>query len=65
MSTIVPLRNLERDAIMNALTELKNDKPAVARALGISLKALYNKLHRHGLASVHVRLFRPKGVMLA
>lgn len=52
---IRPLAELERIAIVDALIKLRGDKPAVARALGVSLKTLYNKLHEYGLPLDYAR----------
>ena len=47
---VVPLRDVEREMIMRALEEAGHHKPRAAAMLGISLKTLYNKLARFGLA---------------
>ena len=47
---VVPLRDLEREMIVRALEEANYHKPRAAAMLGISLKTLYNKLARFGLA---------------
>ena len=46
---ILPIRDLVRDAIVNALAEKEGDKASAAMALGISLKTLYNHIHRNAL----------------
>jgi DNA-binding NtrC family response regulator len=46
---IRPLKDLERDAIVHALTVLHGDKRQAAQRLGLSLKTLYVKLHVYGL----------------
>ncbi|MCE9595413.1 MAG: sigma-54 dependent transcriptional regulator [Planctomycetes bacterium] len=43
------LHVLERLAVIEALTAFKGDKREAARALGVSLKTLYNQIDRHGL----------------
>ena len=45
---IVPLAALERAALVDALDKLRR-RDQVAIALGVSLKTLYNMIHRHGL----------------
>lgn len=47
--TVTPLRELERREIVRALQVTRNEKREAAALLGISLKTLYNKLHRYGL----------------
>jgi DNA-binding NtrC family response regulator len=44
---VEPLEDLERRAIMEALETFNNNKTQAARALGISLKTLHNKLKRY------------------
>jgi len=41
------LAEVERDYILQAMRSLGNNKAEVARALGISIKTLYNKLHEY------------------
>ena len=50
---VEPLEELERRAILDALEAFAHNKTQAARALGISLKTLHNKLKRyaHGAAS--------------
>ena len=38
----------ERELILRTLAYFEGDKPVAARALGISLKTLYNRLHAYG-----------------
>jgi DNA-binding NtrC family response regulator len=45
--SVEPLEELERRAIMEALEAFGNNKTQAARALGISLKTLHNKLKRY------------------
>jgi DNA-binding NtrC family response regulator len=45
---VEPLGELERKAILDALRRFANNKTHTARALGISLKTLHNKLKRYG-----------------
>lgn len=40
------IEEFERHYIPAVLEKLRGDKPEAAKALGISLKTLYNKLHR-------------------
>ena len=50
--SIVPIREMERDAILRALDETAQDKRRAAQLLGISLKTLYNKLAKYGIQAV-------------
>ena len=45
---VEPLEELERKAILGALERFAHNKTHTARALGISLKTLHNKLKRYG-----------------
>jgi DNA-binding NtrC family response regulator len=45
--SVEPLDEIERRAILGALERLNNNKTHTARALGISLKTLHNKLKRY------------------
>ena len=51
-ATVVPIREMERDAILRALEETNQDKRRAAQLLGISLKTLYNKLAKYGIQAV-------------
>jgi DNA-binding NtrC family response regulator len=42
---------LEREHIVNVLTEVRGNKRAAAERLGISRRTLYRRLERHGLMS--------------
>lgn len=44
---IRPLWEVERDHILDAMRLTDGNKPLAAKALGISLKGLYNKLNRY------------------
>jgi DNA-binding NtrC family response regulator len=44
------LDSVERSQIVKVLTQTRGNKAAAARALGVSRRALYRKLERHGLA---------------
>ncbi|MBN2356162.1 sigma-54-dependent Fis family transcriptional regulator [candidate division KSB1 bacterium] len=44
-----PLQQVEREMIIQALRVSNNNRTEAARLLGISRRALYNKLHTHGL----------------
>src|SRR5437764_1344502 len=46
---ILPLGEVEKLAIMNALTELNGDKLMTARMLGIGKTTLYRKLKEYGV----------------
>lgn len=48
MEEIMTLEELETMYLRGVLLKLKN-KTKVAKALGISLKTLYNKLHKNGM----------------
>jgi DNA-binding NtrC family response regulator len=50
--SIVPIREMEREAILRALEETHQDKRRAAQLLGISLKTLYNKLAKYGIQAV-------------
>lgn len=47
---IIPLAQVEKNTIMNALERLKGDKMATARLLGIGKTTLYRKLREYGIA---------------
>src|SRR5262245_12234536 len=49
---VEPLEEMERRAIMEALEAFGNNKTQAARALGISLKTLHNKLKRYAKEEV-------------
>ena len=40
----MPLKEIEMQAILNAMSAVKGNKTEAARALGIGLKTLYRKL---------------------
>ena len=44
-----PLDEVEREMVIRALGEAGNNRKRAAQLLGISRRALYNKLHKHGL----------------
>ena len=46
---IVPLAEVEKRAILNALDRLKGNKLLTARALGIGKTTLYRKLRTYGI----------------
>jgi DNA-binding NtrC family response regulator len=46
---ILPLEEVERQAIIHALTHVKGDKAEAARRLGIGKSTLYRKLKRYGV----------------
>ena len=50
--SIRTIRELEREEILRALDETKQDKRKAAALLGISLKTLYNKLAKYGIQAV-------------
>jgi len=43
----LPLREVEKEYILNSLGRMQNNKARTAQALGISEKTLYNKLYRY------------------
>jgi two-component system response regulator HydG len=45
----VPLAEIERDHIMRTLEQVRGNKAVAARLLGISRRAFYRQLERHGL----------------
>jgi len=47
-SRIVSIADLEREAILNTLRQLKGDKLMAARLLGIGKTTLYRKLKEYG-----------------
>lgn len=47
---IIPLAQVEKNTIMDALERLKGDKMATARLLGIGKTTLYRKLREYGIA---------------
>jgi transcriptional regulator of acetoin/glycerol metabolism len=46
---ITRLDSVERGQILKVLSQTGGNKAAAARALGVSRRALYRKLERHGL----------------
>ncbi len=50
LTEIVPLAELEKKSIVNALERLKGDKITTARLLGIGKTTLYRKLREYGIA---------------
>jgi DNA-binding NtrC family response regulator len=45
--TVVPLEQVERDAIEQAIRVCGGDRTRAARLLGVSTKTIYNKLARY------------------
>ncbi|MEM9079619.1 MAG: sigma-54 dependent transcriptional regulator [Verrucomicrobiota bacterium] len=45
----IPLKQLEREALLQTLDACRGNKAETARQLGITEKSVYNKLKRHGL----------------
>ena len=45
---VKPLKAIEQEYILQVLQLFDGNKTATAKALGISLKGLYNKLHSYG-----------------
>ena len=52
--TVVPLEQLERNAILGALAKTKGDRAAAAHFLGIGRTTLYRKLRGYGI-STHIQ----------
>jgi two-component system response regulator HydG len=50
LNPVTPLAELERQAILKTLRELKGDKLTAARLLGIGKTTLYRKLKEYGIA---------------
>jgi sigma-54 specific flagellar transcriptional regulator A len=50
--TVVPLDQVERSAILNALAKTKGDRAAAAHFLGIGRTTLYRKLRGYGIVPV-------------
>jgi len=50
--SIRTIREIEREEILRALDETRQDKRKAAALLGISLKTLYNKLAKYGIQAV-------------
>jgi DNA-binding NtrC family response regulator len=50
--SVTPIREMEREMILRALEETRQDKRRAAALLGISLKTLYNKLAKYGIQAV-------------
>jgi two-component system response regulator HydG len=48
--SVTPLAELEKQAILNTITQLKGDKLMAARLLGIGKTTLYRKLKEYGMA---------------
>jgi two-component system response regulator HydG len=48
-STIIPIAQLEREAILNALRQLKGDKLEAAKKLGMGKTTLYRKIREYHL----------------
>jgi DNA-binding NtrC family response regulator len=45
-----PLAEIERTVILYTLKRVENNRTEAAKLLGISRRALYNRLHKHGIA---------------
>jgi DNA-binding NtrC family response regulator len=48
-SSIVPIAEMEKQAILNTIDQLNGDKLAAARVLGIGKTTLYRKLKEYGI----------------
>lgn len=51
------LQSIEREIIIKYLNHFKNNKAETADVLGVSLKSLYDRIHRH---SIPTRRYRGK-----
>jgi DNA-binding NtrC family response regulator len=51
-NNFMTLAEVERKHIEKALVVFKGNKTHAAKALGISLKTLYNKLHTYGMMTI-------------
>lgn len=60
MAEIRPLADVEREHVIGALEALNWDKRAAAKALGVSLNTIYNKLARWGVQAPNTRIWRPR-----
>ncbi len=49
LTEVIPIHNLEKDAIINALNFTKNNKRKAASLLGISERTLYRKINEYGI----------------
>jgi DNA-binding NtrC family response regulator len=45
----MPLEDVEKNHILRTLTYNHGNKTKTAQSLGITIKTLYNKLHRYGV----------------
>ena len=50
-SSVIPLEEVERTAILNALEKTKGDRAAAAHFLGIGRTTLYRKLKGYGITA--------------
>lgn len=57
---IVPLAEVEKQTILNALQVLNGDKMATARSLGIGKTTLYRKLRDYGIAEAWITRVPPR-----
>lgn len=57
MAEIRPLADVEREHVIGALEALNWDKRAAAKALGVSLNTIYNKLARWGVQAPNTRVW--------
>ena len=57
----VPLVEVEREHIIKTLQQVRGNKAVAARLLGISRRAFYRQLERHGLHHRIPMAVRPAG----
>jgi two-component system response regulator HydG len=50
----LPLEEVEKNHILRSLTYHHGNKTKTAQTLGITIKTLYNKLHRYGVITAQV-----------
>lgn len=60
--TYPTLREVQRRHVENTIRHFNGDKKTAAKALGISLKTLYNHLAKYGIKVESVRSFKVKKV---
>lgn len=61
---IRPLREVEREYVLDALLRARGNKKACAAGLRISVKTLYNMLRRWGVSDDFAQRRRPESVAM-
>ena len=59
-NSVIPLAEMEKQSILNALQAFKGDKMATARSLGIGKTTLYRKLRDYGIAEAWITRVPPR-----